>query len=124
MNEQILAFERACFDDASWKSVTLNENSIIVLEDYGYALGVRFGDECELLRIGVLPERRGGGLGSAILSAFLRQCEGGGAKRVFLEVACGNSAAMALYVKFGFTQIGRRRGYYGDDDAIVMEKHM
>jgi ribosomal protein S18 acetylase RimI-like enzyme len=41
-----------------------------------------------------------------------------------LEVAEDNAAARALYAKLGFTQAGRRAGYYvttgGAKDAIVL----
>ena len=38
-----------------------------------------------------------------------------------LEVEDGNEGAIALYAALGFTEVGRRRGYYGvGKDAIVM----
>ncbi len=42
---------------------------------------------------------------------------------VFLEVRPTNAEALALYERFGFQVIGRRKGYYFDtgEDALVME---
>jgi ribosomal-protein-alanine N-acetyltransferase len=42
--------------------------------------------------------------------------------RWLLEVRDGNDGAIALYEGLGFTQLGRRRGYYRDtgDDALVL----
>ena len=39
-----------------------------------------------------------------------------------LEVRASNAPAIALYMKHGFAQVGRRRGYYDDpkEDAILM----
>ena len=120
MKEKLLEFERACFGESAWKSVALSEHSIVVLRDYGYALGVRAGDEVELLRIGVRPEFRGQALGFEILSAFLEEIGELSGATCFLEVASSNTAAIRLYERAGFREISRRRGYYGDDDAIVM----
>jgi ribosomal protein S18 acetylase RimI-like enzyme len=43
--------------------------------------------------------------------------------RVFLEVRESNEAGIAFYRKHGFSNTGRRAGYYRDPDeaAIVME---
>ena len=44
------------------------------------------------------------------------------ARIVTLEVRVSNTAAQNLYSKYGFTQVGVRRGYYTDnkEDAILM----
>jgi ribosomal-protein-alanine N-acetyltransferase len=42
-----------------------------------------------------------------------------------LEVRPGNASALALYRRFGFAEIGRRRAYYhGKEDAIVMARDL
>ena len=44
-----------------------------------------------------------------------------GGKAVFLEVSIGNLAAQALYRRFGFVEVGRRKRYYADSsDALVL----
>ena len=44
--------------------------------------------------------------------------------RLFLEVRASNLAALTLYRRAGFEQVGVRRGYYrdaqGSEDALVM----
>ncbi|MNL57349.1 ribosomal-protein-alanine N-acetyltransferase [compost metagenome] len=44
------------------------------------------------------------------------------AKWLTLEVRVSNEGAKRLYEKYGFTALGRRKGYYQDDgeDALVM----
>ena len=37
-----------------------------------------------------------------------------------LEVRPTNAAAITLYESLGFAQTGRRRRYYGDEDALLM----
>jgi ribosomal-protein-alanine N-acetyltransferase len=45
-----------------------------------------------------------------------------GGRVVYLEVRAGNVSARRLYKRFGFRELGVRRGYYGPgQDAIVME---
>jgi ribosomal-protein-alanine N-acetyltransferase len=53
---------------------------------------------------------------------MLRQAAGLGARSATLEVRVGNPSAQALYRKFGFQIVGRRKGYYKDngEDALLM----
>ena len=54
---------------------------------------------------------------------MLRTLAAGGTRRVFLEVAANNAAALALYSRKGFVPCGRRPGYYaGGVDAAIMER--
>ena len=64
------------------------------------------GDECEILSLGVVPERRRRGIGSALLAAIGEEAGRRGGHRVFLEVAADNAAARALYSTSGFIQVG------------------
>jgi [ribosomal protein S18]-alanine N-acetyltransferase len=67
--------------------------------------------EGEILTIAVQPEYRQRGFGAQLLDATLAWFEKSAAGAIFLEVACGNKAAIALYRRFGFCEIGRRKGY-------------
>ncbi len=44
------------------------------------------------------------------------------ARSLTLEVRVSNKAAQNLYTKFGFREVGLRRGYYtdNDEDALLM----
>ncbi|MFC2088844.1 ribosomal protein S18-alanine N-acetyltransferase [Calditrichota bacterium] len=43
----------------------------------------------------------------------------------FLEVGISNQAAIALYKKFGFEALSKRKSYYANgEDAIVMSKNL
>ncbi len=85
----------------------------------GYASGWLVGQTAELNRIAVKKERRGEGIGKELLKAFIKKCVDKGIKEVFLEVEENNETARKLYSSFGFKEIGVRKNYYGERDAIV-----
>jgi len=58
---------------------------------------------CEVEAIGVLPGHRGQGIGSALLDAVDREFEALGVRDVILGVLPGNTDAMRLYARRGFT---------------------
>ncbi len=93
----------------------------------GFAVGRVAGPEAELLTLAVDPEARGRGLGRWLVAAFEAEAARRGAVDAFLEVAEGNAAARAVYAAAGWTEAGRRRGYYAApgrpaEDALVLRK--
>lgn len=85
-----------------------------------FALGRVVADEGELFQIGTLSPYRKQGIAENLLRRLHAEMLQRGAKTCFLEVRSRNSAAIALYQKLGYSQIGFRRDYYPDDDAVVM----
>lgn len=81
-------------------------------EPVGLALWRLVLDEAELLTLGTRPDRRGQGIGRALLQAGIAGLQAQGATRLFLEVAVTNNEAIYLYASMGFTSVGRRRDYY------------
>jgi [ribosomal protein S18]-alanine N-acetyltransferase len=82
-------------------------------------------DEAEILSIGVDTEFQGRGVGRALVEALIALARGKGARRLFLDVAESNAAALALYARLGFEQMGRRKAYYlhpdgRQEDALLM----
>ena len=73
--------------------------------------------EREILNLAVDPCCRRCGVASALLQNELRK-----PGTHFLEVRESNTAAQALYRKFGFEEVGRRAQYYElpAETAIVM----
>ncbi|WP_055485981.1 ribosomal protein S18-alanine N-acetyltransferase [Streptomyces sp. WMMB 322] len=88
----------------------------------GYGGLAAVGGTGDIQTIGVLPSCRGTGLGARLLGELLAAAAGFGCHEVLLEVRVDNAPAQRLYERFGFTRIGRRRGYYqpGNVDALVM----
>ncbi|KIT17662.1 Mycothiol acetyltransferase [Jannaschia aquimarina] len=88
----------------------------------GFALGRVVADECELLTLVVDPEFRRRGIARTLLRCFETEARRRGATRMFLEVAADNHFALALYEGAQWSAVGRRPAYYGDVDAILMER--
>ncbi len=95
----------------------------------GFALGRAVLDEAELLTLVVAPAARRQGLGRALLAGFEAEARARGAGRAFLEVAADNGAALALYRQEGWSEDGRRRGYYRTPegtqvDALLLSRRL
>ena len=92
----------------------------------GFALGRVILDEAELLTLAVDPDHHRQGVGQGLLGKFEFDARTKGAKTAFLEVAATNAPACALYKRAGWTETGRRAGYYKATpariDAILMTK--
>lgn len=83
----------------------------------GFILSRRAADEAEILTIAVHPRRRGQGIGARLIKANMAQLQAAGATSWFLEVEAQNSAALALYKRFGFEKVGERKSYYKKPDG-------
>ncbi len=68
--------------------------------------------EADILTLATAPGARRRGLGGVLLRTAAQQLAALGAERMTLDVACDNTAALALYHRLGFAQDGRRKGYY------------
>ncbi|MCX7288666.1 MAG: GNAT family N-acetyltransferase [Rhodobacterales bacterium] len=100
---------------------------LLVEGDAGFLLGRAVAGEAELLTLAVAPEARRRGLGQRLVSRFLYQARLRGAEVAFLEVAEDNAPARAVYSRAGFTESGRRRGYFRTPesrsvDALVLRR--
>ncbi len=85
-------------------------------------------DVTHILDLAVILKFRRMGIGSMLLEEVLKELKGlkPDTRRVILEVRDSNTAAIKLYEKFGFEEIGRRKGYYQKphEDAIIMGLNM
>ena len=125
----------ACFPEDPWNSLAIAEimnitgffGRIAWADEMpaGFVLALYLRKECEILSLGVLPERRREGIGSILLDSVCSEGRVRGAECVILEVAVDNSAALALYTGLGFMPVGHRRNYYRQAsrrvDALVLQ---
>jgi ribosomal-protein-alanine N-acetyltransferase len=86
-------------------------------------------DELHLLNITVSPHLRKLGLGQRMMAAIEGVAAQQKMPRIILEVRPTNLAAVSLYQKLGYEQIGVRKNYYpanpetgSREDALVMAK--
>ena len=70
------------------------------------------GDEAHIVTLASHPDLRRRGLGEWMLLSLLQSAREQGADLITLEVRAGNQIAQALYRRYGFTEVGRRRQYY------------
>ena len=91
----------------------------------GFAILHQIFEDATLMDICIEPESQGQGLGRLLLDYVITSARDNGAESLFLEVRESGVAARALYIKDGFCETGRRKGYYrtsdGSEDAILME---
>ncbi|MFC6884310.1 MULTISPECIES: ribosomal protein S18-alanine N-acetyltransferase [Actinomadura] len=129
------ALEELLFPDDAWTREMLRgeladqprTRHYVVAEEsggelVGYAGLAAAGGQADVQTIGVRADRRGSGIGAALLTALLDEAARRGCEAVFLEVRADNASAQRLYERFGFERVGLRRGYYQPSgvDAIVM----
>lgn len=81
-------------------------------EVVGFIIGQLVADEAEILSVGVRRSWQKSGLGRHLVEGLVRAVRRGEAKKLFLEVAEDNVAALKLYRRLGFAETGRRKGYY------------
>ncbi len=127
--DALAALHRVCFDDP-WRASDLHAllsapgGFAVIAPREGFCIMRLAADEAEVHSLGVVPERRGAGLGGKLLDAALVGAALRGAVQAHLEVAIDNSAALRLYKRAGFVRAGLRRAYYargdGRVDAIVL----
>jgi ribosomal-protein-alanine N-acetyltransferase len=91
----------------------------------GYFLVMYAVDEAHLLDVAVCGERHGSGLGRFLLDRIAARARSMGMTSILLEVRPSNERALQVYARYGYAQIGRRKGYYPAhegkrEDAIVM----
>ena len=139
MNEnhvrQIAELERLCFHDP-WSEnsiaselgnrlsvwlVALDEDKVV-----GYVGSQTVIDETDMMNIAVHPDYRNRGVATALIVELTQQLKMRGSKGLMLEVRESNSAAISLYEKHGFLQVGCRRNYYRNprENALILRKEL
>ena len=88
----------------------------------GYAGGWIVDGQVQILKVGVDPAMRRGGIARELLAHVAADARDLGASRCSLEVRAGNVGAQELYSALGFRSLGVRPRYYSDgEDAVIME---
>ena len=77
-------------------------------------------DEADIMNIVVKKNFRNNGIGSLLLENLINLSKSLNVSSLSLEVNEKNISAISLYKKFNFKEVGKRKNYYKDSDAILM----
>jgi [ribosomal protein S18]-alanine N-acetyltransferase len=136
--DAVLVLERSLFAEEAWSREMLEgelaeqprSRYYLVADDdgaiTGYAGLLVAANQADVVTLAVAAGRWGQGVGSALLEALLAEAVRRGCTEVFLEVRTDNTRAQRLYRRYGFRQIGIRKGYYQPSgaDALVMRREV
>ena len=111
------------WSEAAFEKLLKQPNISLFTAPHGFALISQNDYEIELLTIAVDPKHHRTGLASQLMDDIMNMAAD---RPLILEVAADNHAAIALYRKFGLSEIARRPRYYRTPtgsriDAIVMK---
>ncbi len=136
----LVSMEKILFADSPWSmgqfkeefkgvprthffTVAVDGNNQII--GYAAVMVAAPGVEADVLTVGVLPEYRKAGIGTAFMEALENWASDKESNAMMLEVGVDNSGAIALYESLGYSKISVRQNYYGAGlDAIVMRKDL
>ena len=128
MFDEIANLHKLCFPNKPWSAsdfADLKKSGCeIIVSQNGFIVWRTVADECEIITIGVAPDARRNGVGSAMLAIIEKNIKNQGVKKIFLEVASTNIAGKKLYENNGYKTIGIRPKYYDGIDAILMAKDL
>lgn len=106
--------EKLLGEDTVFAILLRRESILGVRRVLGFVLVRTVAGQAEILTIAVDPGRRGRGYGRQLLEEAMRRLYRDRVPEIFLEVDESNPAALALYRRLGFQEVGRRKGYYAD----------
>lgn len=131
--EQVAALEKLCFS-APWSPNAIageltNPLSLwVVAADNGTVAGYVGSQsvlgESDMMNLAVLPAYRRQGVAYKLVAMLIEKLCEQDVHSLTLEVRASNEAAISLYDKIGFVQVGRRPNYYTNpkEDALILRK--
>ena len=130
--DDILLMERQCFS-VPWTleqlAAQLSDSMHIFLaaeDENGSAIGyvglMYVLDEGYISNVAVSPSRRREGIADMLLAELYARAKEKKLSFLTLEVRESNIPARSVYKKHGYTEVGRRKGYYSlpKEDAVLM----
>jgi ribosomal-protein-alanine N-acetyltransferase len=129
--EVVVALEAANqpspWSEAVFRDELAAENRVYLAADEDGVVGfggvMLVGDEAHVTNLLVDLEWRRRGIGLELMRALIDEAVAEGARHITLEVRSENDPARRLYARLGLAPVGMRKGYYGDDDALILWAH-
>lgn len=132
---EILKIESSVFKENSFDSnylISLIKNNRYLYtaktngKPIGYILGGKYMEkEAKIISIAVKPQYQNRGVGSKLVTKFLKEAERDEHEFVSLEVRENKENVICFYKKFGFKEKKKLENYYNDgENAIYMTKKM
>ena len=131
--EDIARLEKICFSDpwsvSSIGSEVNNPLSLWLVAVEGETVAGYVGSQsvlgwADMMNLAVAPSYRRLGIGEKLVNELICQLKDNKVTCLTLEVRVSNAPAIALYKKLGFSEVGRRPGYYHNprEDALILRK--
>ena len=79
-------------------------------------------DEAEITNIVIKKTLRSNGFSKFLMDTIINYCSCNNISKIHLEVNSSNLIAINLYKNFGFKEVGLRKNYYKNCDAILLTK--
>lgn len=129
--EKVLQVEEACFS-VPWSQKSFEDsfsyagNHYLVAWEEEKLIGfiglMAVGEEADITNVAVLPAYRRQGIGACLVGEMLELAKSEKIQKIMLEVRASNEAAIALYKKYGFQFLCKRKNYYQKptEDADIM----
>ena len=130
--DDILLIEQQCFSlpwtrDQLMAQLSEHMHIFLAAEDesgraVGYVGLMYVLDEGYISNVAVSPDRRREGIADMLLTELYARAKAKKLSFLTLEVRESNIPAQCLYKKHGYTEVGRRKGYYSrpKEDAVLM----
>ena len=80
--------------------------------------------EVEIYKLVTTKYRRRRGYGRALLQFFCENMQAAKVEKAFIEVETKNQSAILFYKSQKFEAVDIRKGYYQDDDALILQKSL
>ena len=133
---EVLEIENESFGKEAWTAhdflYEMNENPfgrmVVYEEENGEITGYMgywdYDDRAEITNLAVRNDKRRKGIASRLLAWMTELGADGDWENITLEVREKNERAIALYRKFGFEILARKRNYYGAEDGYLMGRKL
>lgn len=133
--DAVAAMEQACFSDPWPREILAAELTnpislwLVAVADgcvCGYVGSQTCGEQSDMMNLAVAESARRQGIGARLVSELTARLFRQGCRELTLEVRESNAAALALYRRLGFEQVGRRPDYYYHprEAALILRKEL